>query len=69
MVTIFHHHLSLAIGLPGTTVVFHLANGAPDKANEKYKSNNDKEPGDKSKEFAGHIFPEFCKQQGTCKNS
>jgi hypothetical protein len=69
MVTIFHHHFVPAIGLTGKTMMCHPANATPDKANEKDESYYDKEPGDKGKEFAGHVFSEFCEQQGTCKNS
>jgi hypothetical protein len=68
MATIFHHHFMPAIVMTAKTVMCHPANAASYKANEKDKSNYDKEPGDKSKEFAGHIFFEFCKKQGSCKD-
>jgi hypothetical protein len=67
-ITIFHHHLMLAIGLTRKTMMCHFTNATSYKANEKDESYYDKEPGDKGKEFAGHVFSEFCKQQGTCKN-
>ncbi|MEI6436396.1 MAG: hypothetical protein WCP32_16320 [Bacteroidota bacterium] len=67
LVTIFPHHLVPEIVLTATTMMFHPANAARYKANEKDKSYNDKEPGNKSKEFAGHFFPEFCKQQSACQ--
>jgi hypothetical protein len=69
MVTIFHHHLSVAFGLISTTMTCHFANATSYKTNEKDESYYDKEPGDTGKEFAGHVFSEFCKQQSTCKNS
>ncbi len=69
MVAIFHHHLMLEIVMRGTTMMCHLANATSNKANEKDETYNDKEPGDKGKEFAWHVFSEFCKQQGPCKNS
>jgi hypothetical protein len=69
MVTIFHHHLMLAIGLTRTTMMCHLANATSYKTNEKDESYYDKKPRDKGKKFAGHVFSAFCKQQGTCKNS
>jgi len=61
------HHLLPAFVLTGATMMFHLANAACNKANEKDESYNDEEPGNKGKEFAWHIFPEFCKQQCACK--
>jgi hypothetical protein len=69
MVTIFHHHLMLAAGLTRKTMMCHPANATSYKANEKDESYYDKEPGNNGKEFSGHVFSEFCKQQGTCKNS
>jgi hypothetical protein len=68
-VAILHHHLLPAFGLTVTNVMFHLANSACNKANEKDESHHDKEPGYHGKEFAGIVFSEFCKQQGACKNS
>ena len=68
MVTLFHHHLMPAFGLTGTSMMCHPADAAPDKADEKDESDNDKEPGDKREEFAGQLFFEFCKQQRTRKN-
>ncbi len=63
------HHLLPAFILTGATMMFHLAHAACDEANEQEKTYNDKEPGNKGKEFAGHVFPEFCKQQSACKDS
>jgi hypothetical protein len=64
MVPFIHHHLMPAIWLTGITMMGHPADAASDKANEKDESYHDKKPGDKGKEFTGHILPEFCKQQG-----
>ena len=62
MVTIFHPHLMPAIVMTAKTMMFHLADTTSDKANEEDESNHDEKPGDKGKEFAGHVFSEFCKQ-------
>ena len=69
MVAFLHHHLMLAIVMTGKTMMCHPANASSYKTNEKDESYYDKEPRDKRKEFAGRVFSEFCKQQGTCKNS
>ena len=61
MVPIFHHHLMLAIVLTSKTMMCHLANATSYKANEKDESYYDKKPGDIGKEFAWHVFSEFCK--------
>ena len=61
MITIFHHHLMLAIMMSAKTMMFHLANSTSYKANEEEKSHYDKEPRYKGKEFTGHVFSEFCK--------
>jgi len=58
----------LAIVLTGKTMMGHPADATPDKANEKDESYYDKEPRYKGKEFSGHVFPEFCEQQGAGKN-
>ena len=69
MITTFHHHFMPAIVLTRKTVMCHPADATSDETNEKDEPYNDKKPGDKGKEFAGHIFPEFCKQQVASKNS
>ncbi|MEI6456728.1 MAG: hypothetical protein WCO93_10615 [bacterium] len=60
-VTPFHHHLMPAIVMTAKAMMFYLADAACDKTNEKNKSYYDKEPGDKSEEFTGDLFFEFCK--------
>lgn len=60
-VAIFHHHLLRAIVMAAKAMMFHLANTTCNKANEEDESNCDKEPCNKGKEFAGHLFSEFCK--------
>ena len=44
MVTIFHHHLMLAIIMTSKTMMRHLANATSYKANEKDESYYNKEP-------------------------
>lgn len=60
-VTLLHHHFMTEPGLILTAMVFHPANTTSDKTDEQDESHHYKEPGDKSKEFAGHILPGFCK--------
>ena len=61
MVTLLHHHLLPETGMSWTTMMCHPANTTPDKTDEQDESHYYKEPGNKSKEFAGHILPDFCK--------
>jgi len=65
---VFHHHFMLTTWPTHATVVRHPADTAGNKTDEKHKPDDNKEPGDKGKEFTGLVFLEFCQQKRTGKN-
>ena len=67
MAALLHHHLVLATGMTGATMMCHPADAAGNKPDEEEEARDNKEPGDPGKKFSSLFFFEFGKQQGACK--
>jgi len=65
MLATFHHHFLANIRRKCLGTVGHPANTACDKTKKDQKTNHDKKPGDKSKDFTRLIFSGFREQQRT----